>query len=44
MLAHRTTAATNPLLNRAAVTNNPLRVRADGRTSQGKRIRDLFRA
>jgi hypothetical protein len=44
MFAHRTTAATNPLLNRAAMTNDPLRVRADGRTPQGKRIRDLFRA
>jgi hypothetical protein len=44
MLAHRPAAATNPLLNRSATTNNPLRVRADGRTPQGKRIRDLFRA
>jgi hypothetical protein len=26
------------------MTNDPLRVRADGRTPQGRRIRDLFRA
>jgi hypothetical protein len=44
MLTHRPTVATNPLLNRAAVTNDPLRVRADGRTPQGKRIRDLYRS
>jgi hypothetical protein len=43
-LATRTAAPTNPLLNRAAVTNDPLRVRADGRTPQGKRIRDLYRS
>jgi hypothetical protein len=44
MLTTRTTAATNPLLNRAAVTNDPLRVRADGRTPQGRRTRDLYRS
>jgi hypothetical protein len=43
MLTIRTAAATNPLLNRAAITNDPLRVRADGRTPQGRRIRDLYR-
>jgi hypothetical protein len=43
-IATRAAAATNPLLNRAAVTNDPLRVRADGRTPQGKRIRDLYRS
>jgi hypothetical protein len=44
MLATRTAAATKTPTNRAAMTNDPLRVRADGRTPQGRRIRDLFRA
>jgi hypothetical protein len=44
MLANRTVPASNPLLNRAALTNDPLRVRADGRTPQGRRTRDLYRS
>jgi hypothetical protein len=44
MLEARATIARNPLLNRAALTNNPLRARADGRTPDGRRIRDLFRS
>jgi hypothetical protein len=43
MLANRTAIASRPSTNRAAVTNNPL-ARADGRTPQGRRIRDLYRA
>jgi hypothetical protein len=43
-LTTRAAAATNPLLNRAAMTNDPLRVRADGRTPQGRRTRDLYRS
>jgi hypothetical protein len=44
MLANRTLLIARSQTNRAALTNNPLRVRADGRTPQGRRIRDLFRA
>jgi hypothetical protein len=44
MLANRPASASNSQMNRAALTNNPLRVRADGRTPRGRRIRDLFRA
>jgi hypothetical protein len=33
-----------PTINRSKLTNNPLRVRADGRTPQGRRLRDLFRS
>jgi hypothetical protein len=42
MLANRTSVTARPSTNRAAVTNNPL-ARADGRTPQGRRIRDLYR-
>jgi hypothetical protein len=42
MLSNRTAIALRSPTSRAAVTNDPL-VRADGRTSQGRRIRDLFR-
>jgi hypothetical protein len=42
-LAARTAFETKPTTNRAALTNDPLRVRADGRTPQGRRIRDLYR-
>jgi hypothetical protein len=41
---NRTGIASAPLTSRAALTNDPLRKRADGRTPQGRRIRDLFRA
>jgi hypothetical protein len=43
MLANRSSLTAHPSTNRAAVTNNPL-ARADGRTPQGRRIRDLYRA
>jgi hypothetical protein len=41
---NRPSTASVPLTSRAALTNDPLRARADGRTPQGRRIRDLFRA
>ena len=41
---NRTGIASAPLTSRAALTNDPLRKRADGRTPQGRRIRDLYRA
>jgi hypothetical protein len=44
MLATRTAAASRPTINRSRLTNDPLRVRADGRTPQGRRLRDLFRS
>jgi hypothetical protein len=43
MLTNRAAITTRSSTNRAAVTNNPL-ARADGRTPQGRRIRDLYRA
>jgi hypothetical protein len=43
MLAARTTAVSSSPMNRSATTNNPLRVRADGRTPGGRRVRDLYR-
>lgn len=33
-----------PTHNRAATTNNPMRARTNGRTSAGRRVRDLFKA
>jgi len=33
-----------PTHNRAATTNDPMRVRTNGRTSAGRRVRDLYRA
>jgi hypothetical protein len=44
MASNRSSTAQAPLTSRAALTNDPLRGRADGRTPQGRRIRDLFRA
>jgi hypothetical protein len=44
LIVNRTGIASAPLTSRAALTNDPLRRRADGRTPQGRRIRDLFRA
>jgi hypothetical protein len=44
LIVNRTGIASAPLTSRAALTNDPLRKRADGRTPQGRRIRDLFRA
>jgi hypothetical protein len=44
MALNRPSTASVPLTSRAALTNDPLRARADGRTPQGRRIRDLFRA
>jgi hypothetical protein len=41
---NRTGIALAPLASRAALTNDPLRKRVDGRTPRGRRIRDLFRA
>jgi hypothetical protein len=44
MLAIRTAVVSRPTINRSRLTNDPLRVRADGRTSQGRRLRDFFRS
>jgi hypothetical protein len=44
MLANRPAILTGSPTSRAAITNDPLRVRADGRTPQGRRLRDLFRS
>jgi hypothetical protein len=44
VLVNRSNTARVSLTSRAALTNDPLRARADGRTPQGRRIRDLFRA
>ena len=41
---NRSGTALVSLTSRAALTNDPLRARANGRTPQGRRIRDLFRA
>ena len=41
---NRSGTARVSLTSRAALTNDPLRARADGRTPQGRRVRDLFRA
>jgi len=44
MLANHTAAVIKSTTNQSATTNDPLRVRADGRTPQGRRVRDLFRS
>jgi len=33
-----------PTHNRSATTNNPMRARTNGRTSAGRRVRDLYKA
>jgi hypothetical protein len=44
MTAVNAATAARPTINRSKLTNDPLRVRADGRTPQGRRLRDLFRS
>jgi hypothetical protein len=44
MTAVSVATASRPTINRSKLTNNPLKVRADGRTPQGRRLRDLFRS
>ena len=43
-LANRTTTGRGALTNRSATSNDLLRARANGRTSAGRRVRDLYRA
>jgi hypothetical protein len=40
----RSTSAEPPKRHRSNITNNPMRVRANHRTPQGRRIRDLYRS
>lgn len=42
--AIRAVAGGQSLTNRSVTTNDPMRARADGRTSAGRRVRDLYRA
>jgi hypothetical protein len=42
--AIRAVAGGQSLTNRSVTTNDPMRARADGRTSGGRRVRDLYRA
>jgi hypothetical protein len=44
MLETQSLPAGKSTTNRAAITNDPLRARADGRTPAGRRVRDLYRS
>jgi hypothetical protein len=41
---HRKSTAPVSLQNRSRLTNDPLRVRASGKTREGRRLRDLFKS